>query len=99
MGSSGGTGNKNGNNQGREIVRYNDKIYSASQASGSHKCASPNGPCYNVANIYRRSLDGQSVDNGGGRSDVNSTAGSATHSFQSWNCIHQPMMNLIVVQS
>ena len=74
MGSSGGTGNANGNNQGREIVRLGDKIYSASQAFG-HKCASPNGPCYHVANIYRRSLDGTSVDsNGGGRVDVNSTS-------------------------
>ena len=73
MGSSGGTGNANGNNQGREIVRLGDKIYSASAAFG-HKCASPNGPCYSVANLYRRSLDGTSVDNnGGGRVDVNSS--------------------------
>tara|TARA_B100001741_G_scaffold70831_1_gene56947 strand:- start:78 stop:1763 length:1686 start_codon:yes stop_codon:yes gene_type:complete len=75
-GSSGGTGNNNGNNYGREICRLGDKIYSASQAFG-HKCASVNGPCFHVANIYRRSLDGQTVDGGtvgGGRVDVNSTS-------------------------
>ena len=73
-GSSGGTGNANGNNVGREIVRLGDKIYSASSYAG-HKCASPNGPCYHVSNVYRRSLDGQTVDsNGGGRVDVNSTS-------------------------
>ena len=82
MGSSGGTGNKNGNNEGRELIRFDDKIYSASQAAGSHKCASPNGPCYNVGSIYRRSLDGQTVDNVGGGQFAPSTAGSATHSFQ-----------------
>ena len=74
MGSSGGTGNANGNNQGREIIRFGGKIYSASQAAG-HKCASPNGPCFHVQNIYRRSLDGQTVDNnGGGKVEVNSTS-------------------------
>ena len=73
-GSSGGTGDNNGNNYGREIVRLGDKIYSASQFPG-HKCAHANGPCYHVANIYRRSLDGTSVDsNGGGRVEVNSTS-------------------------
>ena len=74
MGSSGGTGNNNGNNFGREICRLGDKIYSASQAPG-HKCSSVNGPCHHVQNIYRRSLDGQTVDNnGGGKQEVNSTS-------------------------
>jgi len=82
MGSSGGTGNANGNNAGRELIRFNDKIYSASQVSGSHKCNHANGPCYNVGSIYRRSLDGQTVDNVGGGQFAASSAGSATHSFQ-----------------
>ena len=81
MGSSGGTGNANGNNQGREIIRLGDKIYSASQAGG-HKCASPNGPCYNVQNIYRRSLDGQTVDNNGGGQVATSGAAGPGSGFR-----------------
>ena len=85
-GSSGGTGNNNGNNYGREICRLGDKIYSASAAFG-HKCATVNGPCYRVANIYRRSLDAQTVDGGtvgGGRVDVN----TSNYPIASTGCVY-----------